>query len=95
MNPHFFTAPFYFAFIWFKVQGSGLSWRLRRNYIWGDARSRIILAPSSGRGRRAKRGGVGIPVCENTASRANLRPFGAPSSKGRKEGGKWSVLTGN
>ena len=24
MNPHFFTAPFYFAFIWFKVQGSGL-----------------------------------------------------------------------
>ena len=29
MNPHFFTAPFYFAFIWFRVQGSGLSWRLR------------------------------------------------------------------
>ena len=23
MNPHFFTSPFYFAFIWFKVQGSG------------------------------------------------------------------------
>ena len=22
MNPHFFTAPFYFAFIRFKVQGS-------------------------------------------------------------------------
>ena len=22
MNPHFFTTPFYFAFIWFKVQGS-------------------------------------------------------------------------
>ena len=22
MNPHFFTAPFYFAFFWFKVQGS-------------------------------------------------------------------------
>jgi hypothetical protein len=22
MNPHFFTAPFYFAFIWFKVHGS-------------------------------------------------------------------------
>ena len=30
MNPHFFTAPFYFASIWFRVQGSGLSWRLRR-----------------------------------------------------------------
>ena len=23
MNPHFFTDPFYFAFIWFRVQGSG------------------------------------------------------------------------
>ena len=23
MNPHFFTAPFYFAFIWFRVRGSG------------------------------------------------------------------------
>ena len=22
MNPHFFTAPFYFAFIWFRVKGS-------------------------------------------------------------------------
>ena len=22
MNPHFFTAPFYFAFSWFRVQGS-------------------------------------------------------------------------
>ena len=22
MNPHFFTAPFYVAFIWFRVQGS-------------------------------------------------------------------------
>ena len=30
MRIHFFTAPFYFAFIWFRVQGSGLSWRLRR-----------------------------------------------------------------
>ena len=23
MNPHFFTAPFYYAFIWFRVQDSG------------------------------------------------------------------------
>ena len=23
MNLHFFTTPFYFAFIWFRVQGSG------------------------------------------------------------------------
>ena len=39
MNPHFFAAPFYFAFIWFRVQGSGLSWRLRRNYTYDDTRS--------------------------------------------------------
>ena len=23
MNSHFFTAPFFFAFTWFRVQGSG------------------------------------------------------------------------
>ena len=33
MNPHFFTAPFYFAFIWFRVQGSRFSWRLRRLFL--------------------------------------------------------------
>ena len=48
-------------------------------YIKSEARLRIILAPSSGRGRRAKRGGVGIPACENAASRANRCPFRAHS----------------
>ena len=40
MNPHFFTAPFYFAFIWvrvqgsgFKVQGSRFRWRFRRLFL--------------------------------------------------------------
>ena len=33
MNPHFFTAPFYFVFIWLRVQGSGLSWRLCRLFL--------------------------------------------------------------
>ena len=41
MNPHFFTAPFYFAFIWFRVQGSGLSWRLRRLFYWAMPESGI------------------------------------------------------
>ena len=94
MNPHFFTALFYFAFIWFRVQGSGFRWRLRRNYMWGDARSKIILAPSSGRGRRAKRGGVGIPACENIASRSQPPPLRGTSFQ-RKEGEKRSALTGN
>ena len=48
MNPHFFTAPFYYAFIWFRVQGSGFSWRLRRLFFrrWY---SRIAAFPSRGR----------------------------------------------
>ena len=40
MRIHFFTAPFYFAFIWFRVQGSGFRvqgsgfrWRLRRLFL--------------------------------------------------------------
>ena len=33
MRIHFFTAPFYFAFIWFRVQGLGFSWRLRRLFL--------------------------------------------------------------
>ena len=43
MNPHFFTAPFYFTFIWFRVQGSGFRWRLRRNYTYDDTRSPFFL----------------------------------------------------
>ena len=46
MNSHFFTAPFYFAFIWFRVQGSGLRWRLRRLFLkWY---SRIVSLPLEG-----------------------------------------------
>ena len=48
MNPHFFTAPFYFAFIWFRVQGSGLSWRLRRLFF-RRCYSRIAAFPTRGR----------------------------------------------
>ena len=86
MNPHFFTAPFYFAFIWFKVQGSGLSWRLRRNYIWGDARSRIILAPFLWKGADERsEAGLASPCVKIPLHAANLRPFRAPPSKGRRE----------
>ena len=55
---------------------------------------KIILAPSSGRGRRAKRGGVGIPVCENTDLRSQPPPLRGTSFQ-RKEGEKRSALTGN
>ena len=32
------VGPFCFAFIWFRVQGSGVRWRLRRFFYWGDVR---------------------------------------------------------
>ena len=40
MNPHFFTVPFYFAFIWFKVQGSGFRVQVAASppFYWDDAR---------------------------------------------------------
>ena len=36
MNPHFFTAPFYFAFIWFRVQGSGFKVQGSRFRVQGS-----------------------------------------------------------
>ena len=85
MNPHFFTAPFCFAFIWFRVQGSRLSWRLRRNYIWAmpDQESSSPL-PLEGADERSE-AGLASPCVKIPLYAANLRPFGAPPSKGRRE----------
>ena len=44
MNPHFFTAPFYFAFIWFRVQGSGF-----KGFKGGGAAHFVILSGEKGR----------------------------------------------
>ena len=41
MNPHFFTAPFYFAFIWFRVQGS--------RFKGGGVAHFVILSGEKGR----------------------------------------------
>ncbi len=54
MNPHFFTAPFYFAFIWFRVQGSGFRWRLRR--ILDDG---ILVSSAFPIGEGAPKGRIG------------------------------------
>ncbi len=48
---------------------------------------KIIRAPSSGRGRRAKRGGVGFPECGSTVSRDQPSPLRGTSFQ-RKEGEK-------
>ena len=48
---------------------------------------KIIRAPSSGRGRRAKRGGVGFPECGSSVSRGQPPPLRGTSFQ-RKEGEK-------
>ena len=55
MNPHFFTAAFYFAFIWFRGQGSGLSWRLRRLFLEDG----ILVSQPSLLGEGARKGRMG------------------------------------
>ena len=69
MNPHFFTAPFYFTFIWFRVQGSrfkvqgsgfrvqgsGLRWRLRRLFLEDG----ILVSQPSPLGEGAPQGRIG------------------------------------
>ena len=54
MNPHFFTAPF-FAFIWFRVQGSGVRWRLRRLFLEDG----ILVSQPSPLGEGARKGRIG------------------------------------
>ena len=62
MRIHFFTAPFYFAFIWFRVQGSRfrvqgsrLSWRLRRLFLEDG----ILVSQPSPLGEGALQGRIG------------------------------------
>ena len=43
MKAHLQRCAFCFAFIWFRVQGSGLSWRLRRFFDWAMPESSILV----------------------------------------------------
>ena len=43
MNPHFFTAPFYFAFIRFRVQGSGFKVQGSRFRVKVAASPRVYM----------------------------------------------------
>ena len=56
MNPHFFTASFYFAFIWFRVQGSGFKVQGSRGgfaaFFLEDGI--LVSQPSPSRGRCPK-----------------------------------------
>ena len=55
MNPHFFTAPFFFAFIWFRIQGSGFRWRLRRLFLEDG----ILVSSAFPIGEGAPKGRIG------------------------------------
>ena len=83
MNPHFFTAPFYFAllcftslyfvFIWFRVQGSGLSLRLRRLFLEDGI---LVLQPSP-LGEGAPQGRIGHRRHENGTAHKMRKRRGA------------------
>ena len=50
MNPHFFTALFYFAFIWFRVHGSRFRALVAASpHFFRRWYSRIAAFPSRGR----------------------------------------------
>ena len=59
MNPHFFTAPFYFAFIWFRVKGSRFrgfrGFKRFKRFKGGGAAHFVIL---SGEKRRVFKNGL-------------------------------------
>ena len=52
---------------------------------WIRVSLKIIRAPSAGRGRRAKRGGVGFRESGSTVTRGQPPPLFLPPSKGRRE----------
>ena len=53
MNPHFFTVPFYFAFIWFRVQGS------RGSFAAFFLEDGILVSQPSPLGEGAPQGRIG------------------------------------
>ena len=64
MNLHFFTAPFYFAFIWFKVQGSGFKVQGSRFKVQVAAsppflEDGILVSQPSPLGEGARKGRIG------------------------------------
>ena len=64
MNPHFFTAPFYFAFIWFRVQVAALPPFLEDG---------ILVSQPSPRGEGAPQGRIGHRRYERQMRKAEQR----------------------
>ena len=55
MRIHFFTAPFYFAFIWFRVQGSRFKCEVAASPPFLE--DGILVSQPSPLGEGARRGG--------------------------------------
>ena len=80
MRIHFFTAPFYFTLIWFrvqgsgfKVQGSGFRWRLRRLFLEDG----ILVSQPSPLGEGAPQGRIGHRRHENGTAHKMRKRRGA------------------
>ncbi len=59
MNPHFFTAPFYFAFLWLRVQGSGFKVQGSRGGFAAFLEDGILVSQPSPLGEGARKGRIG------------------------------------
>ena len=57
MRIHFFTAPFYFAFIWFRVQGSRLKALVAASPLFLE--DGILVSQPSPLGEGAPQGRIG------------------------------------
>ena len=57
MKIHFFTAPFYFAFIWFRVQGSGFRGEVAASPLFLE--DGILVSQPSPLGEGAPQGRIG------------------------------------
>ena len=57
MRIHFFTAPFYFAFIWFRVQGSGFKGEVAASPPFLE--DGILVSQPPPRGEGAPKGRIG------------------------------------
>ena len=75
MNPHFFTAPFYFAFIWFRVQGSrgGFAANIPMTIHAAPFFSLLPLEGGRKKGRR-------LTACNGTPTFAEANPASLRSS---------------
>ena len=92
MNPHFFTAPFLLCFHLvqgsrFRVQGSGFRVVVAASpqlYVGRCPIKNHSTLPLEGADERSE-AGLASPRVKISLHAANLRPFGAPPSKGRRE----------